>query len=100
MAAAGTRTRGAHDYASHNIYGMPPTHSLVSVQEQGGGDKGVPLEVPPHNTLNTSHSSQVGGWAHKTLKTNAEHSDTGRSGLLSGARRYGTISDHTKKTCK
>jgi len=75
------------------------THSLVSKNKEGG-DKGVPLEVPPHNTLNTSHSSQVGGWAHKTLKTNAEHSDTGRSGLLSGARRYGTISDHTKKTCK
>eukprot|EP00962_Isochrysis_galbana_P026193 scaffold8109_cov110-Isochrysis_galbana.AAC.3 len=39
----------------------------------------------------------AGGWAHKTLKTNADaqrHSDTGRSGLLGDARRYGTISDH------
>eukprot|EP00962_Isochrysis_galbana_P009083 scaffold2526_cov130-Isochrysis_galbana.AAC.1 len=31
---------------------------------------------------------------HKTLKTNAEHSETGRSGLLGDARRYGTMSDH------
>eukprot|EP00962_Isochrysis_galbana_P011566 scaffold3256_cov114-Isochrysis_galbana.AAC.16 len=41
-----------------------------------------------------SCTPRVGGWAHKTLKTNAEHSDTGRSGLLGDARRYGTISDH------